>query len=597
MADDKPISLAEAKQRREQARRTETSQPTDAFDDGAKDEELPREAQPRQRDLLIKCADDADLWHDADEIGYATIQARGHRENHYIRSKTFRGWLGHRYYKQYGGAPGAQAVEDALRLIEVRARYERPLFEATVRLGQHGDAIYLDLGDENWRAIEITTKGWHLLDGPPVKFIRPRGMRPLPVPAPGGSVVELRPFVNVASDQDFTLVLAWLVAAMRPTGPYPILILGGEQGAAKSTVARALRSLVDPNIAPIRTAPREERDLLIAARNGWIIALDNLSRVQPWLADGLCRIATGGGFGARQLYSDADEMLFEAQRPAILNGIPDLATRPDLADRSLVLTLPQISDDSRLPETAFWNAFEEAKPRILGALLDAVSTALRHLPTVDLPRTPRMADFAIWATAAEPALKLDHGAFMQAYVSNLKVAVEMTVEADVIATAIRDLAQAKGSWAGTATELLSVLNECTSEGIRRQKEWPTDATRLSGRLRRAAAALRKADKLAVDIVISRRQGRSHINIRIVPQNSSSSATSSTRTKKFNDLGGGAEVALGGAGGATGGADDDLSATKPETSNSLKNNDSAEGGGASGAGGADLQPNSSWEQEL
>src|SRR5262245_64966627 len=113
----------------------------------------------------------------------------------------------------------------------------------------------------------------------------------------------------------------------------------GEQGSAKSTFATILRSLVDPNTAPLRSFPREDRDLFIAASNGWIVGYDNVSRVPPWLSDALCRLATGGGFSTRKLYTDDEEQLFNAQRPTILNGIEDFIDRPDLDSGTIVLKL------------------------------------------------------------------------------------------------------------------------------------------------------------------------------------------------------------------------------------------------------------------
>ena len=69
-----------------------------------------------------------------------------------------------------------------------------------------------------------------------------------------------------------------------------------------------------------------------------------LSTISPPCRPG-CRtrsadLASGGGFAIRQLYTDQDEVLFDAARPIILNGIEDVVTRPDLADRGLFLTLP-----------------------------------------------------------------------------------------------------------------------------------------------------------------------------------------------------------------------------------------------------------------
>ncbi len=146
------------------------------------------------------------------------------------------------------------------------------------------------------------------------------------------------------------LVVAWALACLRNRGPYPVIVLSGEQGSAKSTFSAILRALLDPNTAPLRALPREDRDLFIAASNGHVLAFDNVSGLPAWISDTLCRLATGGGFAVRQLYSDQDEVLFDAARPVILNGIEDIVTRPDLADRAVFLTLEPIPEERRRPE-------------------------------------------------------------------------------------------------------------------------------------------------------------------------------------------------------------------------------------------------------
>ena len=194
----------------------------------------------------------------------------------------------------------------------------------------------------------------------------------------------------------------WL--CLRNRGPYPVIALSGEQGSAKSTFSAILRSLLDPNTAPLRALPREDRDLFIAASNGHVLAFDNVSGLPGWISDTLCRLATGGGFAVRQLYTDQDEVLFDAARPVILNGIEEIVTRPDLADRAVFLTLQPIPEEHRRPEQELWAAFEAERPRILGVLLDAVVVGLKRLPETRLEKLPRMADFALWATACETAL-------------------------------------------------------------------------------------------------------------------------------------------------------------------------------------------------
>src|SRR5208282_2812496 len=281
---------------------------------------------------------------------------------------------------------------------------------------------------------------------------------PMPIPMHGGSIETLRSFLNVQTDADFVLVVAWALACLRNRGPYPVAALSGEHGTAKSTFCAILRALLDPNTAPLRALPREDRDLFIAANNGHVLAFDNVSGLPAWISDTLCRLATGGGFAVRALYTDQDEILFDAARPVNLNGIEDIVTRPDLADRAVFLTLAAIPEERRQPEAKLWAAFEAERPRILGVLLDAVVEGLERLPDTHLPKLPRMADFALWATACETAL-WPAGTFWSAYFGNRDEAVEGVIDADPIAGTVRAMMATRTEWMGTASDLLGALGE------------------------------------------------------------------------------------------------------------------------------------------
>jgi hypothetical protein len=332
-------------------------------------------------------------------------------------------------------------------------------------------------------------------------------MLALPAPVTGGSVESLRSFLNVKSDADFVLVVAWLLACLRDRGPYPVLVLSGEQGSAKSTFSAFLRALVDPNTAPLRALPREDRDLFIAANNGHVLCFDNVSGLPAWISDTLCRLATGGGFAVRQLYSDQDEVLFDATRPVILNGIEDIVARPDLADRAIFLTLEAIPEERRRPEEALWAEFKARRPFILAELLDAMVEGLKRLPETHLSKLPRMADFALWVSACEPVLWA-MGTFWSAYCGNRDDAVEGVIEADPVATAVRAFMADRSVWAGTASDLLGSLSGAADERTAKAKTWPENARALAGRLRRAATFLRK---LGIEISFERHgRGRTRI---------------------------------------------------------------------------------------
>jgi hypothetical protein len=326
----------------------------------------------KQADVLIELTGAAELFHTPDRTGFADFIINNHRQTWPIRSKGFRRWLARRYYEVRRGAPNSEALQSALNVIEAKADFGAPERKVHLRVGGLDGRLYLDLADEHWRAVEISSDGWRVVDAPPVRFKRAAGMLPLPLPIRGGSIKLLRPFLNVQRDAEFVLAVAWLLAALRDRGPYPVLDLSGEQGSAKTTTAEVLRALIDPNTTPLRALPREERDLFITASNGHVLAFDNVSGLPAWISDALCRLATGGGFSVRQLYSDHDEVLFEAQRPIMLNGIEDVVTRPDLADRSMFSMLDPIPEECRRPEAELWAAFELEHPRILGALLNAV---------------------------------------------------------------------------------------------------------------------------------------------------------------------------------------------------------------------------------
>jgi len=266
---------------------------------------------PSMMDLLIEYGREGELFHDPDSEPYATVEVGDHRETYHLKSKGYKNWLRHKYYaeekrrleevgkpEESPSVPRSQVINDALAQLEAICQFEGPEHEVHVRVAEHEGATYVDLADENWRAVRVAPSGWQVVSDPPVKFVRAKGMLPLPEPMVGtGGAERLRRLLNLKNkDEDsWRLILAWLVAAFRPGRPFVVLILQGEQGSAKSTVERILRALVDPSTAPLRTTPRNEHDLYIASTSSWVVAYDNISSLPQWLSDAICKLSTGGG--------------------------------------------------------------------------------------------------------------------------------------------------------------------------------------------------------------------------------------------------------------------------------------------------------------
>jgi hypothetical protein len=446
-------------------------------------------ASKKQAQRLVELAEEGELFHTPDRECYASIPVNQHTECWELNSQTFEDWLNRKFYVSDNAIPTSKAFGDAVRMLRGKARYDGKQYEVHTRLAEHNGEIFLDLCDDEWRVIRISKTGWSLIKDCPIRFRRTGGMRPLPVPSQAGDLNLLKNFVNV-TDEDWPLLVSWLVASFRPGKPFPILLLHGEQGSAKSTTSRMLRSLIDPNGAPIRPVPVSGRDLMITAKNSWVIALDNISFVPDWLSDNLCRLSTGGGFATRELYTNSEEMIFEAMRPILVNGIEEVATRSDLLDRTLSLNLPIITEKNRRDERTVWSDFEKSRASILGGLCTAVSGALKNVDGINLSPLPRMADFAIWATAAETELGFTAGTLMKAYNRNRDQMNDLAIESSPVAAAIIALINRIGSWKGTATSLLRKLESEVDEQTGRQSNWPKSPKALGGAIRRIATNLR-----------------------------------------------------------------------------------------------------------
>ena len=437
------------------------------------------------------------LFHAPDGTAYAAVEVDGHLETHAIRSVRFRDWILIRFLQQHGRAPNSQRVNDALNTIRAIAVYHGPEMPVFVRVAEHEGDVYIDLANENWDAVRVTREGYEVVPHPPIGFVRKAGFAPLPYPAGEGTIDELWPFLNIRRDEDFMLVAAWAAFSLCPRGPYPVLVLQGEQGSAKSTTVRVLRALVDPAVEPLRALPRSERDLAIAAGNAWVLAFDNLSGIRDWLSDALCRLATGGGFATRMLYTDDEEIIFSARRPIILNGIDDIATRGDLQERSVLVSLPSILEDERREENTFWAEFEAVRPRIFGALLSGISAALRNADDVHLERKPRMADSA-GSYCNGGCLRVGAGLFCGGLRGQPPAGQRDATRQRAHSRSDREAPRGWSKlWSrerliGTATELLEMLGFYANDSTKRSKAWPGGPQVLSRRLKRIAPALRTA---------------------------------------------------------------------------------------------------------
>jgi hypothetical protein len=441
--------------------------------------------------VLTKLASNARLFRSADGRFCAQVPVGDRLEIYRLKSAAFRDWLIDAYVIDQPEAPSSWAVRRVIGMLEARARFSAGIPEVFIRVGHDGDRgdspYFLDLGDPRGRAVAIDNGGWSVVDRPGVHFRRPEGLLSLPLPARDGSIELLRPYVNL-TEPDFRLMIAWLTAALRPVGPYPILVLNGEQASGKSTLARILRFLIDPQVCPGLALPDSAQNLLATAVNGWLLLYENISAIADSISDCLCQLAFGGGFASRTLFTNDERSVIYAQRPVILVGIDDFVVRGDLRDRCVFLHLPPIPVRSRRTERKFWPAFCADYPRILGGVLDAIAGGLRELPSVDLKELPRMADYAEWGEAVGRGLGWGAETFLSVYNDNRRDATELLLEDAPVATVMLALARKGVNWSGTTMELYQRLSKIP--GTKYGRRWPKTVSMFGNELRRIAPQLR-----------------------------------------------------------------------------------------------------------
>lgn len=407
---------------------------------------------------------------------YVARMLRGGRDS--LRAELSAAFAG-----AHGRVPASAALADAMLALEGRALAgERvPL---ALRVAGDPTRLVIDLGDATGRAVVIDPDGWTLVDRSPVLFRRSDLSGALPTPERGGDLAELRALLNVTAET-WPLLLAWLVAALIPELPHPIVLLTGEHGVGKSTTARFLAGLIDPSPAQLRTSPRDVEAWAVAASGSWVVALDNVSAISAWLSDALCRSVTGDGMVRRRLYSDDQLSVLAFRRVTMLTSIDAGGLRGDLADRLLTVECDRIPAAARRLDDDLARRWTKAHPRILGALLDLTVRVLAELPDVRLRDYPRMADFARVVAATDAVLGTDALTTYRGQAGRIAADV---VDADPVAAAVRSQVDQHGPWEGSAGELLAKLTPDRPD--RPPKDWPASGQAMAGALKRAAPALR-----------------------------------------------------------------------------------------------------------
>jgi len=368
-----------------------------------------------------------------------------------MRSGEFREWLAGEMYCNEGKTPNPTTVRAAISVLSniAKRRGVRCMLYNRVAPDPNGDGFWIDMCDENWRAIHVTDKGWEIADDPPTLFRRYKHQEPLAVPVKVSEMEQIKTvfnflnFVNMPKNElddgarkDRVLFMCTILSYFVPTLPHPILVLFGSQGSAKTWLFRFVKRLIDPSKAETLSLTSNENEVIQQLDHNYLTFYDNVSYIQKWLSDLLCRAQSGMGYSKRQLYTDDDDVIYNLMRCIGLNGINIVASSGDLLDRSLMFGLEPIADEQRCTELELVTKFEKARPFILGAVLSILSKSLKYYSTVPHDPLRRLADFHRWGCAIANALGYTIEEFNAAYSVKIEMQDEEALNASLTATAL-----------------------------------------------------------------------------------------------------------------------------------------------------------------
>jgi hypothetical protein len=428
-----------------------------------------------------------------------------------IGGSQFKAWLAHLMWLEEEKAPGNDSLNSAINVLKGKAQQEGKQYTLYNRVAPASDGIWLDMADAKWRAIKITSEGWKIIDNPPILFRHYSHQQPLAQPASTqqGDIWKLLDYTTIPKEDDKTRLafLCTCVSYLIPLIPHPAIVASGPQGSTKSWLFRWIKRLIDPSSIELLSLPRNDRELAQQLEHHWIVPYDNLTYLQDWVSDMLCRAVTGGGIAVRKLYSDDEDTILQFKRCILLNGINVAAQRADLLDRSTLIGLTAMAPEKRRTEEELIGAFENDLPKILAGFLNVLSKALRLYPTVKLEGYQRLADFSRYGAAIAQALGRTKEEFVNAYADKVKAQNEEALNADPVALALlkfcenevkgKSLVSIQGSaeadcWKGQPSELHAKLSQCAQQtGIDiKAKGWPKTPNALTRRINDVSPALK-----------------------------------------------------------------------------------------------------------
>jgi hypothetical protein len=425
-----------------QTSQVKQSQPLEVEEE--EDDKKERHFATELRDLILR----QDIEFAIDEVKkpFAKLKIGGHYEVHAVTSQSFKDIVIELAENEFERVIAKYALESAIESISAKARRSKNFKSISIRAKYlpNDGKIYLDLCNEAWQVVEISRKGWQIIDNSPIWFKRTDDMDELPMPKFDSrnklNVERLKKYINYSNDDNFDLYVSWLLSNLMTDTSVPILILQGTAGVGKSFTSELLRTVLDPvrTLKSISRVKPKIEDIVLDTSKNRILVYDNLSAgtITAEISDLFATIATNSATSKRALYTDDGQIIVKLGRSLLFNGIDDLVKRQDLLSRSLVIELDTLKE--RKPENELREGFERDHPYVLGALLNMASTALRNKGKSTFNKS-RFTDWGRFVEDGASAIGWDSNRFSSLYLGNIEAAQETLIQSNYFILGLKEI--------------------------------------------------------------------------------------------------------------------------------------------------------------
>jgi hypothetical protein len=524
-----------------------------------KDEEKEAEKNKTVQQKLIHIADEKIdlLFRDQFGEAFAKIFVKDHSETIPVTKSKFARLILKCFYDKFDFIPGIEAINSLVNLLQAEAEMGGEQYNLYLRVAEYQGDFYYDLTDEKHRCIRISKekRRWEILNEPPIPLFRRYNQTAqiithitnnelLSDKIPGVAFKHgndkleefLSKLTNIKDEKTKLLIKTSIVSYFVPEISHIILLFHGPWGAAKTTLQKMIKEIVDPAKPSLLTFHQDKNEFLQQIAQNYLATFDNVKHTPKWLPEEVCKTVTGSGHSKRTIYTVDDAKIYEFKHCLIFNGINLAFYEPDVLDRSITIDLPMIKEEDRRLEKEVLDQFKSMKPDIMNFIFNTLAKAMTIYPNITCKGLPRMADFALWCEAISRSMGYKEKEFLKAYNEIRGTQNNEIVDSNPLAFVIKKFVESICSsqqhtdsmdnksdkltlFDGSPLKLLQELNPiAANEGIDiSQKDWPKNRNWLIRKINIVKPTLRQAFGIEIAVV---RDSTNSSTIRIVKNMSS-----------------------------------------------------------------------------